>query len=167
MSEAEQVVAGLLGRGLTLAAAESLTGGLLAAAVVDVPGASKVFRGGVIAYATEIKHDLLGVDAALLREHGPVHPDVALMMAGGVRERCGADVGVATTGVAGPDPQGQNLPGEVYVAVVMAGRHEVRGLRLDGDRASVRRGAVLAALSLIIDAADFGSAESGPYQPGT
>lgn len=161
---AAEVVRGLTARGLTVAVAESLTGGLVLASLVEVPGASKTVRGGIVAYATELKHDLLGVDAARLSEHGPIHPDTALMMAAGVRERCGADVGVATTGVAGPDPQDGHLPGEVYVAVVMAGRNEVRGLQIEGDRPSVRRESVAAALALTLETAGL-SDEQTPYDP--
>lgn len=90
-------------RGWTLAVAESLTGGLLSARLVDVPGASLVHRGAVVAYATDLKARLLGVDDDLLTQRGPVDPDVALQMADGVRERIGADVGLATTGW--PDPR--------------------------------------------------------------
>ena len=91
--------------GQTVATAESLTGGLVAAALTDVPGASSAFRGGVVAYATELKAEALGVDVALLKAHGPVYAPVAAAMAEGVRERLQATIGVATTGVAGPDPQ--------------------------------------------------------------
>ena len=84
--------------------AESLTGGLVAAALTDAPGSSAAFRGGVVAYATELKADLLGVDAMMLRRHGAVYPPVAAAMAEGVRARLGATYGVATTGVAGPSP---------------------------------------------------------------
>jgi nicotinamide-nucleotide amidase len=97
--------------------AESLTGGMLCSALIDVPGASAVVRGGVVSYATDLKHRLLGVDAGLLAANGPVDPDVATQMAHGVRERLGADWGVATTGVAGPDPQDGIAAGTVYIAV--------------------------------------------------
>jgi nicotinamide-nucleotide amidase len=113
---AVDVVAELTGRGLTVAVAESLTGGLVVAELVSVPGSSAVVRGGVVAYQTPLKHSLLGVDAGLLAEHGPVHPDVAAAMATGVRERLAvdgrrADVGLSTTGVAGPDDQDGHAPG--------------------------------------------------------
>ena len=160
------VVHGLTGHGLTIAAAESLTGGRLAAALIDVPGASVVVRGGVVAYATELKHELLGVDAALLSEVGPVNPQVAIMMAAGVRERCFADVGVATTGVAGPDGQDGHSPGEVYVAVVTAAAAEVRGLRFAGDRDSVRAATVAAALSLVVETVGLGRLDMAPGLPG-
>src|SRR5690348_17631019 len=101
---ASQVLDRLRAGGQTVAVAESLTGGLVAAALTDVPGSSAVFRGAVVAYATELKAELLGVDAVMLRRHGAVYPAVAAAMAEGVRARLGATYGVATTGVAGPDP---------------------------------------------------------------
>src|ERR1700733_10782870 len=101
-------IIGLLTRaGETVAAAESLTGGLVAAALTDVPGSSNAFRGGVVAYATELKAEVLGVDVGLLKRHGPVYAPVAAAMADGVRTRLGATIGVATTGVAGPGPPGR------------------------------------------------------------
>ena len=132
---AQEVHELLLARGETLAVAESLTGGALAAAVVAVPGVSATFRGGVVAYATELKSELLGVDAALLAARGPVDPDVAVAMAAGVRERLGATWGLATTGVAGPDPQDGHPPGVCFVAV--AGPD---GTRVDGPGAGRRPG---------------------------
>jgi nicotinamide-nucleotide amidase len=138
----------LLARGETLAVAESLTGGALAAAVVAVPGVSATFRGGVVAYATELKSELLGVDAALLAARGPVDPDVAVAMAEGVCERLGATWGLATTGVAGPDPQDGHPPGVCFVAVAGPAGTRVDALALAGDRAAVRAAAVAAALAL-------------------
>ncbi|NED79136.1 nicotinamide-nucleotide amidohydrolase family protein, partial [Streptomyces sp. SID11233] len=91
--------------GWTLAVAESLTGGLVAAELTAAPGASAAFRGSVTAYETELKHRLLGVDPALLAREGAVHPEVAAQMASGARDVLGADWGAATTGVAGPEPQ--------------------------------------------------------------
>jgi nicotinamide-nucleotide amidase len=135
----------------TLAVAESLTGGLLASTLVDVPGASKVLRGGLVVYATDLKATLGGVPQALLDKRGAVDPDVALALAHGVRARCDADWGLATTGVAGPEPQDGIAAGTVYVAVAGPGRAEVRKATLDGDRAAVRAGAVAAALDLIAD----------------
>ncbi|MEU8351251.1 MULTISPECIES: CinA family protein [Streptomyces] len=136
--------------GNTLAVAESLTGGLVAAELTAVPGASAVFRGGVTAYATELKHALLGVDAALLAERGAVDAEVAERMAGGVRRLLGADWGAATTGVAGPEPQDGRPVGTVYVAVAgPAGPARVRRLDLSGDRETIRRGSVRAVLELL------------------
>lgn len=111
------LVQALTRAGSTIAVAESLTGGAVVEALVAVPGASRCLRGGVVAYATDLKVVLLGVPTALLDRHGPVHPDVARAMAAGVRERLGADYGVATTGVAGPDPQAGRPPGTFHVAV--------------------------------------------------
>lgn len=136
--------------GRTLAVAESLTGGMLAAAIVEVPGASSAFRGGIVAYATELKSALLDVDPALLAARGPVDPEVASQMAAGVRRRMGADVGASTTGVAGPDPQDGQAPGTVYVAVdVLGGPSRVVALVLPGDRGDVRSATVRAALDLL------------------
>jgi nicotinamide-nucleotide amidase len=140
----------LADRGETLAVAESLTGGLLAASIVDVAGASKVFRGGLVVYATDLKATLAGVPASLLSSHGPVHPEVAAALASGARQRCGADWGLAATGVAGPDPQDGIEPGTVYVAVDGAAS-AVRHLRLAGDRAAIRAATVAAALTLLAD----------------
>ena len=149
---AAQVLASLGRAGRSLAVAESLTGGMLAATLVDVPGASSVFRGAVVAYATDLKSALLGVDPALLDSRGAVDPEVARQMAAGVRERLGADVGVATTGVAGPDPQDGQPPGTVFVAVdVRGGLSQVQAFVLDGDRAAVRAATVQAALTLLRD----------------
>jgi nicotinamide-nucleotide amidase len=142
-------VATLRARGETLAVAESLTGGALAAAVVDVPGASAVLRGGVVAYATDLKHALLGVDGDLLAAEGAVHPEVARQMADGVRELLGATWGLATTGVAGPDPQDGVPPGTVYVAISGPGAARVERLLLPGGRGEVRAAAVRRALLLL------------------
>lgn len=117
---AEEVVGVLRDRGLTVAVAESLTGGLILVTFTEVPGVSDVLRGGVVTYATDTKASELGVDEALLRDRGPIDPDVARAMARGVRTRWNADVGVATTGVAGPKPQNGHPVGEVYVAVADA-----------------------------------------------
>jgi nicotinamide-nucleotide amidase len=141
------LVASLRAAGLTVAVAESLTGGLVAAAITDVPGASATFRGSVTAYATEIKHQLLGVDAELLAREGAVHPDVAAGMADGVRGLLGADIGVGTTGVAGPDPQDGQPVGTVYVAVSDARRTVVTRPHCVGDRSAIRAAATRAALA--------------------
>ena len=138
-------------RSWTVAVAESLTGGSVCAALVEVPGASAVLRGAIVAYATDLKGSLLGVDAGLLAARGAVDPDVARAMALGVRLRLGADVGLATTGVAGPDPQDGFLPGTVHVAVATPAATVVRSLQLPGPRAQVRAAAVRAVLQLALD----------------
>jgi nicotinamide-nucleotide amidase len=141
----------LADRGETLAVAESLTGGLLAATIVEIAGVSAVFRGGLVVYATDLKASLGGVPADLLRERGPVDADVAVALARGARERCGTDWGVSTTGVAGPEPQDGTPVGTVFVAVAGPDRAEVRRLGLDGNRAAVRDESVTAALDLLTE----------------
>ncbi|UOR02811.1 CinA family protein [Leucobacter allii] len=166
--------------GIRVAVAESLTGGLLADAIVTVPGASRVFSGGIIAYDTALKAALLGVDVALLRERGPVDGDVAEQMAAGVRRVCAvppcapaagaagreaddrgavaeaAWLGVATTGVAGPDPDPQTgqPAGTVWVAVDAGGSRRARRLQASGGRAEIRSATVRAALALALAALD-------------
>ena len=108
-----------------------------------------VFRGGIIAYATELKAALLGVPAELLASYGPVHPDVAAAMAFGARDRLGATFGVATTGVAGPDPADGKAPGTVHIAVSAGTTPVTRKLSLQGGRDTVRRGTVEQALGLL------------------
>lgn len=150
-ASAHEVVELLTERGLTLGVAESLTGGLVSARVVSVPGASRVLRGAVVAYATELKHEVLGVAADQLARTGPVDADVAVAMAEGVRRLLGSDVGVATTGVAGPGPADGHPAGTVLVAVALPGRPALaQRLHLDGDREGVRSGAVDAALALLL-----------------
>jgi nicotinamide-nucleotide amidase len=141
----------LVERRETLAVAESLTGGLLAGTIVEIAGVSAAFRGGLVLYATDLKASLGGVPADLLTERGPVDPDVALAMADGARAACGADWAAATTGVAGPEPQGGKPVGRVYVAVVGPGTREVRQLDLPGGRAVVRDGAIGSALDLLTE----------------
>jgi nicotinamide-nucleotide amidase len=136
---------------LSVAVAESLTGGLVMTALTSVPGASAVVRGGVVAYATGVKRDVLGVDAALLDERGAVDADVAREMARGVRELIGADFGIATTGVAGPDGQDGKSPGVVFVAVDAPFENWYRELLLDGDREAIRTRAAVAALELLTE----------------
>ncbi|QNE46549.1 nicotinamide-nucleotide amidohydrolase family protein [Glaciihabitans sp. INWT7] len=140
---AAEVVAILIERGLTIAVAESLTGGLLVSALVDVPGASAAVLGGVVAYNTAIKHSVLGVDAGLLAEHGPVDPEVARQMADRVRTVLAvggakADIGLSTTGVAGPGPQDGHPAGTVYLGFAIG--EDVSSLRLElgGDRGAIR-----------------------------
>jgi nicotinamide-nucleotide amidase len=165
MSEHEiaaEIVGLLAARGQTAAVAESLTGGLLAAALTAVPGASACFRGGVIAYATDLKATMLGVSPDLLAQHGAVHPDVAAAMAAGVCRRMAATIGAATTGVAGPDPSDGQPVGTVYIAVSTgpetagstgpeaAGGTVVRSLALRGSRDEIRRETVAQCLRLLL-----------------
>lgn len=157
---------GLIGRltaaGRTVATAESLTGGLLAALLTEVPGASEVVRGGVVVYATELKASLAGVDAALLDERGPVDPDVAVALADGARAVCGASIGVGLTGVAGPDPQHGMPVGTVFVAVTADGTRRIASRRPDdlaalpaglSRRDDIRFAAVRTAVALLAELA--------------
>ncbi len=147
---AAAVVHTLVERHQTLSVAESLTGGLLAATIVEIAGVSPVFLGGVVVYATELKHTLAGVPQQLLEERGPVDPDVALALAQGVRERCGSDWGLATTGVAGPEPQDGKPVGMVFVAAAGPDGATVQELTLPGSRTDIRTASVTSALSLLV-----------------
>jgi nicotinamide-nucleotide amidase len=159
---ARAAVAALVSRQETVAVAESLTGGLVAAALTSVPGSSAVFLGAIVAYATRLKTDLLGVPEGLLADHGPVDEMVALAMASGVRRRLGATYGLATTGVAGPGPAEGKPAGTVFVAICGPGPSESPGipglssdvyeLREPGGREDVRAASVRAVLSLLVRA---------------
>ncbi|MFB8190296.1 CinA family protein [Microbacterium sp. NPDC055988] len=150
------LLSALTRRGWTLGVAESLTGGALCAEVVSVPGASKVLLGGVVAYATPVKATVLGVDPELLAAQGPVHPQVALQMADGVRrvvsvDGVPADVGLSTTGIAGPDsPDGQPV-GTVHIGIVTPDGSSVKALHLSGSRDAICRQTVTAALTTLLE----------------
>ena len=132
----------------TVACAESLTAGLVAATVADTPGASAVLLGGVVAYAAEVKTRLLDVPAELVARVGTVDAAVAAAMAEGVRRRLGATWGLSTTGVAGPGPSEGKPAGTVHVAVAGPSGTVTRALRLDGSRAQIRAATVVAVLLL-------------------
>lgn len=148
VSTAAALVRHLTAAGETVACAESLTGGLVAAALTDVPGASVVVRGAVVAYAADLKVTLVGVPAELIERVGTVHPEVATALADGVRARLGATWGLATTGVAGPGPAEGRAAGTVFVAVAGPSGTVARELRLKGTRAQVRRDTVGGVLEL-------------------
>ena len=153
-SEAQRVVEAARAAGLTVGCAESLTGGLVASGIVAIPGASAVFRGGIVAYDSMLKNDLLGVDAPSLAREGAVTAEVASVMAEGALTRLGVDVAVATTGVAGPDPDPVSglAPGVVFIAVAGGGLGTmVRELSLEGDRSEIRERAARAALQALCD----------------
>lgn len=148
---ARSLVAAATELGRTIAVAESLTGGLVAASITAVPGASAVFRGSVTAYATDAKASVLGVDADLLARAGAVDAEVARQMGAGVRRLFAADLGLATTGVAGPAEQDGKPVGLVYVACSSDDSASVATeLRLDGDRAAIRAETVLQTLALAL-----------------
>lgn len=156
-SDTERLLDRLGELGWTIATAESVTGGLLVAELVSVPGASEYVRGGIVAYASDVKHALLGVDASFLAAHGAVQPKVARQMADGVRTALAegdrkVDVGVATTGIAGPaSPDGQPV-GTVHVGVSTALGTKVTSLHLAGDRGRIRAETVRAAVRAVLEA---------------
>ena len=139
------VATALLERGLTIGLAESLTGGLIAARMVDVPGASRWFRGCVVSYDTAVKHSVLGL------ADGPVVSEgAALAMARAAKRVLGADVGLGITGVAGPDLQEGQSPGTVFVGLALPDGGEIgRELRVPGDRQRVRQFAAISSLDLL------------------
>jgi len=142
----------LLARGETVATAESLTGGLVGAALTTTPGASSTYRGGVIVYATDLKAALAGVSLELLEKRGAVDPDVACALAVGVRDRLAATWGLGLTGVAGPDPQDGAPVGTLFIAVAgPGGDPQVRSAVLSGGRDEIRSGAVELAMTLLRD----------------
>lgn len=146
-------VAALVDNRFTVATAESLTGGLVSAHLTSVPGSSAAVRGGVVAYATDVKQRLLGVPEEIVAEHGVVSGACAAALAVGARELLGATFGVSTTGVAGPDSQEGKPVGTVYIAVAgPTGEPMVTPLMLSGDREAIRVATVAEALRVIIDA---------------
>jgi nicotinamide-nucleotide amidase len=147
---ASESVDGLREAGATVATAESLTGGLVCATLVSVPGASDVVLGGIVAYAPQAKIDLLDVDAALIAREGTVDGEVAAQLAIGAREKFGATYGISTTGVAGPDPSEGKPVGTVHVAIAGPDGVSASELQLDGDRDTIRTGTVDALLSHLV-----------------
>ncbi|GAA5055770.1 CinA family protein [Nocardia callitridis] len=138
---AAELVSTLAASGLTVATAESLTAGLLCATIAGVPGASAVLRGGLVVYATDLKHRLAGVDEEVLATQGPVAASTAEQLAVGARSRCGADWGVGLTGVAGPDSQDGHPVGVVFLGLAGPAHTEVMRCELAGDRWAIRIGA--------------------------
>jgi nicotinamide-nucleotide amidase len=146
---AGRLVPALVERGLRVGTAESLTGGLVCAALTGVPGASAVVRGGVVAYASEVKASVLGVDRDLLEREGAVCAPVAAQLGHGIRRVLACDVGLSTTGVAGPDPADGRPVGTVFVGAVGPWGILVEELALTGDREEIRAASVLAVLNLL------------------
>lgn len=144
----ERIVLGLAAeKGWTIATAESATGGMVASRITSVPGASRVFRGAVVAYHEQVKRVNLGVGADLIEEHGIVSEPVAMAMADGVARFLDADVGIAVTGSAGPDPQEKDV-GTMVIAVHTPVKTMARTVRLPGDRERVRTYTTTGALQL-------------------
>jgi PncC family amidohydrolase len=148
----KQVLEAFESRGLTLATAESCTGGLIAFEFTRIPGASSVYNGGVVAYANHVKTDILGVDTELIEKCGAVDSNVAVQMACGVRRITGSDYAISTTGIAGPDGGTSEKPvGLVYIGISASDRTIVEKLLLDGDRDMIRNDTAVQALKRLID----------------
>ena len=140
----------LQARGLTVGTCESLTGGMICAALVDVPGASRVVRGGLITYQTDTKTLLADVDAALIEAHGVVSGEVARAMAAGAKARLGVDIAVSATGMASPGDENDPPAGTVFVGVASANGARAIALNLEGTRTEIRQQTVEQAIQAII-----------------
>ncbi|KQN86106.1 CinA family protein [Arthrobacter sp. Leaf69] len=149
---AEEAVTEAIRRGQTVATAESLTAGMVAAVLADTPGASGMLQGGVVSYQNTVKANVLGVPWELLDSVGAVDGRVAEAMAEGARRVCGADIGVSTTGVAGPEPHGGKDVGSVYIGVATAAGATSFGYSFDGNRPEIRGQACAAALERLLEA---------------
>lgn len=157
---AERLQGVCLGRGLTVALAESCTGGLVAAVLTEIPGSSGYFLGCVVSYADSAKESLLGVPPATLAAHGAVSAQVARAMALAARERFGASLAASVTGIAGPDGGTMEKPiGLTYIGLADAGTVQVQRHLWPGDRAAIRRESVRAVLGLLIERAEARSGE--------
>lgn len=148
---AASAVALAIERGVTVATAESLTAGLVAATLADTPGASGMLQGGVVAYQNAVKAGILGVSEQLLSAVGSVDAEVAAAMAAGARQACGADVGVSTTGVAGPLPHDGKQVGTVFIGVATSGGAVAHAYSFQGDRPGIRAQATAAALERLVE----------------
>lgn len=154
---ASEVLEALAAQNLHLVVAESLTGGLLTSAFVDVPGASKVLLGSIVAYQSDLKSQLLGVSRVLIQEQGAVDPEVVAQMAAGIRAKLASKtatlessvVGIATTGVAGPDSQDGKPAGTVYIGISSSVGDYVYPFEFEGSRREIRDAAVSAALGAL------------------
>ena len=152
MTDATELVELLKDARATVATAESLTGGRLAARMSEAPGSSEIFMGGAVTYATEAKVKVLGVPEQVVDEHGVVSGECARAMAEGVRRLLGSTYGVSTTGVAGPDRQEDKPVGTVFVGVAGPDGTDVVPLALEGDRDSITAETVLAAVEALVAA---------------
>ena len=159
-----EAVAALLARGATVAGCESITGGMICAALTSVAGSSQVVRGGLVTYATDLKTALARVDGSIVESCGVVSAEVAEAMAAGVREVCGADWGIGVTGVAGPGPSDGVPAGTVWLAVVGPDQRAVVELGASGDRGAIRRQVVDGALGLLCRLLDGVPSHPAPPQ---
>ncbi|WP_334123445.1 CinA family protein [Glutamicibacter sp.] len=144
--QAPAVIAEAIAQGVQLATAESLTAGMIAARLAEVSGASAVLRGGVVSYSSDVKRELLKVDADLLETHGSVDPEVARQMALGALQACGADLAVSATGVAGPEAHDGKSVGTVFIGWARGEESGSKEHHFVGDRAQIREQSTQAAL---------------------
>lgn len=153
MTDPAEVIIRLMNRrGWTLATCESLTGGALGAAITSISGASTVYRGGLVTYASDLKASLAGMDPSWIDQHGVINERTAIQMADGARRACGASWGISTTGVAGPTMQDGEPVGTVWIGVARPGEDTAaRRFQFDGDRARIRLATVDAALRIVLD----------------
>jgi PncC family amidohydrolase len=147
---AKNVITLLRQKNLTISVAESLTGGLVAKNLTDISGSSKVFKGGIVAYTDEIKTKTLKVDPALIQEFSSISKQVAQDMALKVRLLMNSDIGVSTTGIAGPEKSADFEPGTVFVAISIGEHNMCQDLHLTGDRNQIRQQSVIELLKLIL-----------------
>jgi nicotinamide-nucleotide amidase len=147
--------------GQTVGVAESLTGGLISSLLTEAPGTSVTFRGGLVVYATDLKHSVAGVRCEDLEQYGPVHRAVAEQLASGARRRLEVDYAIGTTGVAGPGNQGSRSVGEVFIAVASSRNVSVKHYAFNGSRDDIRLATVVAALSDLVNVLDDSMARRG------
>jgi len=147
---ASEVIKKLQNKNLTLSVAESLTGGLVAACLTDIPGASKVFKGSITAYVDEIKNEVLEIESSLINEFTSISEQVATAMAKNVRKKLNTDIGISTTGVAGPEKSSGFTPGLVFVAISMDDHNMCQKLELVGTRFEIRNQTVQQVLQLTL-----------------
>ena len=169
MTDPDPIVDRLIDAGATVATAESITAGRLAARLTDGAGSSSAFLGGVVTYATEVKTSVLGVPEAIVDDHGVISEECARSMAENVRDMMGTTYGVSTTGVAGPDTQEGQPVGTVFVGVAGPDGTDVRRLALDGERMEIQKETVAEAMSALtdmVDAVEGSSAGRGTEHPG-
>ncbi len=147
-----EIASALEARGMTLASAESCTGGMVGMLITSLPGSSRFYRGGVVAYSDDLKRELLGVDPESIRLHGAVSAQVAMQMASGVRHVTESDIGIAITGIAGPGGGSPAKPvGTVCLAVDGPGIGQLEMIHVPGDRETVRRNSALRLLEILLE----------------
>lgn len=152
MSIVEKLHELYISKSLKLAVAESCTGGLISHLITNLPGASKFFDMGIVAYTADAKHNLLGVDKGLMHKQGTVSEDVAIAMAEGARRRSGADFALAITGIMGPDSAQDLTPGLVYIAVAFEKETTSKGMIFEGARTEIKEQSAIAAIQMLYEA---------------